>query len=88
MDVGMADVLSESGTLAAMHALNDAWWSNMMMPGYVSCPFLLCVVTNTFQRFSWPEGPHVNGVAEVYSHGIPGIHPGFGGYTAEPQLAM
>lgn len=39
MDVGMADVLSESGTLAAMHALNDAWWSNMMMPGYVSCLF-------------------------------------------------
>lgn len=71
MDVGMADVLSESGTLAAMHALNDAWWSNMMMPG-----------------FSWPEGPHLNGVAEVYNHGIPGIHTGFGGYTAEPQLAM
>ncbi|KAG1766216.1 hypothetical protein EV702DRAFT_1050750 [Suillus placidus] len=34
IDVGMADVLSESGTLAAMHALNDAWWSNMMMPGF------------------------------------------------------
>ncbi|OJA14638.1 hypothetical protein AZE42_02677 [Rhizopogon vesiculosus] len=70
-DVGMADVLSENGPLAAMHALNDAWWSNMMMPG-----------------FSWPEGPHLNGVSEVYNDGIPGIHPGFGGYTAEPQLAV
>jgi len=65
-DIGMADV-----PLATMHALNDAWWKNMMMPG-----------------FSWPEGAHLNGVSEVYNDGIPGIHPGFGGYTAEPQLAV
>lgn len=35
-DVSMADMLADSGTLAAMHALNEVWWGNMMMPGYVS----------------------------------------------------
>lgn len=34
-DVSMADVLADSGTLATMHALNDVWWDNMMMPGCV-----------------------------------------------------
>lgn len=33
-DVSMADVL-DGGMLATMHALNEAWWGNMMMPGYV-----------------------------------------------------
>jgi hypothetical protein len=32
-DVGMVDVSSDSGTLATMHALNEVWWNNMMMPG-------------------------------------------------------
>jgi hypothetical protein len=36
-DVGMADIPPENPALATMHALNDAWWKNMMMPGYVSC---------------------------------------------------
>jgi len=35
-DVSMADMLADSGTLAAMHALNEVWWGNMMMPGCVS----------------------------------------------------
>ena len=34
-DVSMADVLSDAGTLATMHALNEVWWGNMMMPGCV-----------------------------------------------------
>lgn len=36
-DLLMGDVLPENGALAAMHALNDTWWKNMMMPGYVLC---------------------------------------------------
>ncbi|KAH7920352.1 hypothetical protein BV22DRAFT_1021375 [Leucogyrophana mollusca] len=38
IDVGMIDDLasglSEANTLATMHALNDVWWGNMMMPGF------------------------------------------------------
>ncbi|KAG6333341.1 hypothetical protein ID866_5747 [Astraeus odoratus] len=34
-DAMVEERLSETGTLAAMYALNDAWWGNMMMPGYV-----------------------------------------------------
>lgn len=87
-DLGMSDVLSENGALAAMHALNDAWWRNMMMPGYVLSCMRPSRLILSISRFSWPEGPHLNGVSEVYNDGIPGIHPGFGGYTAEPQLAV
>ncbi|KAF9222143.1 hypothetical protein BS17DRAFT_818833 [Gyrodon lividus] len=32
-DMSMEDVLSDAGTLATMHALNEVWWGNMMMPG-------------------------------------------------------
>ncbi|KAF8836497.1 hypothetical protein BDN67DRAFT_1014656 [Paxillus ammoniavirescens] len=71
-DVGMVDASSDAGTLATMHALNEVWWSNMMMPG-----------------FSWPEAPLMGNVNEGRPHGIPGIHPGFGGFqTPEIQLAM
>ncbi|KAG0696615.1 fungal-specific transcription factor domain-containing protein [Suillus ampliporus] len=48
VDVGMVDVLSESGTLAAMHAINDAWWGNMMMPGYVFFLRFSATLTNLF----------------------------------------
>ncbi|KIJ62383.1 hypothetical protein HYDPIDRAFT_30354 [Hydnomerulius pinastri MD-312] len=71
-DIGMVDVLSDSGTLATMHALNEVWWGNMMMPG-----------------FSWPEPPFMNSLNDGRTNGIPGIHPGFGGFPApEVQLAM
>ncbi|KAH7886528.1 fungal-specific transcription factor domain-containing protein [Phlebopus sp. FC_14] len=72
-DVGMADVLSDAGTLATMHALNDVWWGNMMMPG-----------------FSWPDAtPLMSSLNDGRTNGIPGIHPGFGGFLApEVQLAM
>ncbi|KAI6100455.1 hypothetical protein EV401DRAFT_1877551 [Pisolithus croceorrhizus] len=33
-DVGMDDILPDMGALASMRALNDVWWSNMMMPGF------------------------------------------------------
>ena len=41
IDVSMADVMGETGTLAAMHALNEVWWGNMMMPGCVFFPAVL-----------------------------------------------
>jgi len=90
MDVGMADIVSEHGPPAAMQPLNDDWWRNMMMPGYVSCCLRFSAAWLIFQpqRFSWPEGAHLNGVSESYNDGIPGIHPGFGGYMTEPQLAV
>ncbi|KAH7906942.1 fungal-specific transcription factor domain-containing protein [Hygrophoropsis aurantiaca] len=37
VDVGMLDdfgSLSDTNTLATMHALNEVWWENMMMPGF------------------------------------------------------
>lgn len=46
-DVTMADVLADSGTLATMHALNEVWWGNMMMPGYVFFSFLSCLKLNS-----------------------------------------
>jgi hypothetical protein len=68
---GMSDVMSD-GTLATMHALNDVWWGNMMMPG-----------------FSWPEAPLMSSIHDGQIDGIPGIHPGFGGFQIpEVQIAM
>lgn len=34
-DVSMTDVFADGRALATMHALNEVWWGNMMMPGYV-----------------------------------------------------
>lgn len=34
-DANMEDVMGDGGTLATMFALNEVWWGNMMMPGYV-----------------------------------------------------
>ncbi|KIM60279.1 hypothetical protein SCLCIDRAFT_1217063 [Scleroderma citrinum Foug A] len=33
-DIAIDDTLSDVGTLATMYVLNDAWWGNMMMPGF------------------------------------------------------
>jgi hypothetical protein len=83
---------NSSGTLdeemlATMQTLkNPAWWSNMMMPGYVSYPALLFLITNAVSRFSWPEPqpqttvPH----AESYMQQLAAsnLHNNFGTYHA------
>ncbi|KAF8554878.1 hypothetical protein OG21DRAFT_1012322 [Imleria badia] len=73
-DVSMADVFADGGTLATMHALNEAWWGTMMMPGF-SWPDAPLMNSLDDERS--------NGV------GIPGIHLGYGAFqTPEVQLAM
>lgn len=47
-DVSMADVMGEAGALATMHALNEVWWGNMMMPGCV------CFLFNAHRSFNSP----------------------------------
>lgn len=47
-DVRMADVLSDAGTLATMHALNEVWWGNMMMPG---CAFPILFQSQPFHPY-------------------------------------
>ncbi|KAG9308027.1 hypothetical protein JVU11DRAFT_12679 [Chiua virens] len=71
-DVSMADVLADSGTLATMHALNDVWWGNMMMPGF-SWPDAPLMGSLHDERTIGA---------------IPGIHPVYGVFQgSEAQLA-
>jgi len=73
-DVSMTDVLADAETLATMHALNEVWWGNMMMPGF-SWPEAPLMSSLDDER---PNGA-----------GIPGIHPGYGAFLMpEVQLAM
>lgn len=89
-DVSMTEVLADGGTLATMHALNEAWWGNMMMPGYVFLILKPSPFSEPLCRFCWPDAPLMNSLDDgrLNGAGIPGI-PGYGAFQVlEAQLAM
>lgn len=52
-DIRMADLFADAGTLATMHALNEVWWGNMMMPG---CVFIFSFVCGLTESSRMPIG--------------------------------
>ncbi|KAL4066300.1 fungal-specific transcription factor domain-containing protein [Scleroderma yunnanense] len=72
-DTVIDDMLSEVGSLATMYVLNDAWWGNMMMPGFTW--------SDAPEMSNVDDGPHA-GVPNTY-------YPGFTGFLApETQVVM